>query len=541
MNNRMLLLAFGIVLLSFGAVGAACTNPSESSIKILGVQWGNSTHPIAAGPGSRDVPLTVSMESFGNNCALSNIEGTMVTYGGVSNFNGSTYARYFLSGADAYSIFYMVFYLNIASNASVGQNTIESFPIYIAWNYTQNSTIRNTQELNVSIPMRGSPSLAFSVPSPSLVAGQTNNVTVQVANKGTGYAYDIGMSVASSPVINLIGQPSTVSELAPGATANILFSAYVSPTLQGDDVTLNLNTHYIDPYGYNETNTSAAGVYVLQGQGGVSVSASDQSLFSGEVNNANIIITNNGDSPISSIYVTLAPSSSLSLIGSDGYALIPLIGAHSNATIPLEMYPSTSGTVANLGVELSYSGGSVSRTLSFLTPGYINLSTVSSTVLPAAPQIGEIFTLTSTLDNLGSETAYAVTVTAHPPKGIRTVGQNSSFIGDVAADTPTAVTLSFTAEQGVSPGSYAIPVTFSYVNNINQKLNQTLNYTVDISQASAPVNSTGQGHVVTANGKTYYVNGGGGGTIIGVIIVIIVVAIVAYLYIRRRKNSKGRK
>ena len=535
-------MTLGLVLLSFGAVGAACTNPSGTSIKILGVQWGNSTHPVSAGPGSRDVPLTVSMESFGNTCALSNIEGTLVTYGDVSNFNGSTNAKYFLSSANAYSIFDMVFHLNIAANASVGQNTIETYPIYIAWNYTQNSTIRYTQELNVSLPMRGAPNLAFSIPDPSLVAGQTNNITVQVTNHGTGYAYNIGMSITSSPVINLIGSPVAIQELAPGATANTSFSAYVSPTLQGDDVTLNLNPTYIDPYGNNETNSSSASLYVLQGQGGIGVSASTQNLFSGETNNANIVLTNNGGSPIRNVYVTLTPSSSLSIIGSDGYASVPFIGAYSNVSIPLELYPSTSGTVASLGVALSYSGGSVSRTLSFLTPGYINMSKVSSTVLPAAPQVGEIYTITSTLDNLGSETAYAVTVTPSPPNGISIVGQNSSFIGDVAADTPTSVTLSFVAAEGLNPGTYTIPVTLSYVNNINQKLNQTLYYTVDISKANTTANTTGQ-HAVTVNGKTYYVkNGGGGGLgLVALIVILVIILVGAYWYVKRRNKGKGRR
>ncbi len=273
MNYRTLLMALGFVLLSFGMVNAACTNPSGSSMKILGVQWGNSTHPVAAGPGSRDVPLTVSMESFGNDCALSNIAGTLVTYGGISNFNGSANSRYFLQSASAYSIFDMVFNLNIASNISVGQNTIASYPLYIAWNYTGNSTERYTQEVNVSLQLKGSPSLALSIPNPNLVAGQMNNVTVQVSNRGTGYAYRISVPVSSTPVINFLEQPNTISELAPGSTANVSFSAYVSPTLEGSEVTLDLKPYYIDPYGYNTTNSSTIGMYVLRNQQGIKVSA----------------------------------------------------------------------------------------------------------------------------------------------------------------------------------------------------------------------------------------------------------------------------
>ena len=533
MNYKTLFLTIGLVLLSFGIVNAACTNPSGSSIKILGVQWGNSTHVVSAGPGSRDIPLTVSMESFGNDCALSNIEGTLETYGGVSNFNGSIYSKYFIENANAYSIFNMVFYLNLARNLSVGQNTTLSYPIYIAWNYTGNSTERYTQELNVSLPLKGSPSLVFSIPYSTLIAGQTNNVTVQVSNIGTGYAYDINLPLTSSPVINLIRQAGTISSLAPGSDVNTTFLAYVPPTLKGEEVTLNLNPHYINPYGYNSTNSSTIELYVLQNQGSVNISSNMQSLFSGEVNTANIIITNGADSAMTNLSVSLTPSSSLSIIGSDGYVPIQRINPHSSATIPLELYPSASGTVASLGVSLSYSGGNITRTISFLTPGYINLSEVSSTVLPAAPQKGEIFTITSTLDNLGSETAYAVTVTPEPPKGINIVGQNSSFIGDVASDTPTSVTLSFTAVQSLNPGTYSIPVKLSYVNNINQRLNQTLYYSVDIAQGSV------QNRTLPQSGTAVRTQGGGGLFVAFVIVVIILIAV--YLYIRNQGKKEAKK
>lgn len=533
MNYKTLFLTIGLVLLSFGIVNAACTNPSGSSIKILGVQWGNSTHVVSAGPGSRDIPLTVSMESFGNDCALSNIEGTLETYGGVSNFNGSIYSKYFIENANAYSIFNMVFYLNLARNLSVGQNTTLSYPIYIAWNYTGNSTERYTQELNVSLPLKGSPSLVFSIPYSTLIAGQTNNVTVQVSNIGTGYAYDINLPLTSSPVINLIRQAGTISSLAPGSDVNTTFLAYVPPTLKGEEVTLNLNPHYINPYGYNSTNSSTIELYVLQNQGSVNISSNMQSLFSGEVNTANIIITNGADSAMTNLSVSLTPSSSLSIIGSDGYVPIQRINPHSSATIPLQLYPSASGTVASLGVSLSYSGGNITRTISFLTPGYINLSEVSSTVLPAAPQKGEIFTITSTLDNLGSETAYAVTVTPEPPKGINIVGQNSSFIGDVASDTPTSVTLSFTAVQSLNPGTYSIPVKLSYVNNINQRLNQTLYYSVDIAQGSV------QNRTLPQSGTAVRTQGGEGLFVAFVIVVIILIAV--YLYIRNQGKKEAKK
>ncbi len=536
MNTRLVFIMMGILLFSFGVVNAACTNPSGSGIKITGVQWGNSTRPVAAGPGSVDVPLTVSMEVFGNSCALSNIQGTLELYGGLSNFNGSSISRSFIPNENAYSIFNMVFNLDISKNLSVGQNTTLTYPLYVAWNYTENGTERYTQQLSLNVPFRGAPQLVFNISNPYLTAGQDSNVTIQVSNKGTGTAYNIQVPVSSS-TLNFISQPKTIAELAPGEIANVSFSAYVPPTLGGSEVNVNFRQSYIDPYGYNESNSSTDQLYVLQNQGTVRISASNETIYSGLINNVSIIIDNSGTSALNNISITFSPGSSLSMLNSDGFMFVPKLSADSSISIPISVYPSGSGAVSDIGVALSYSGGSISRTLSFLTPGYINLSTVSTTVLPATPLKGEIFSITSTLENIGSVTADAVTVTPKPPKGITVVGQNSTFIGDIQAYTPTAVTFSFTASPMLASGTYNIPVELQYVNNINQKLNKTLYYTVAVGGSAS-------GNTIAATGYGNYTRySAARGSPIGIILIIVIVVIIAiaalYLY-QRRKNSKSK-
>lgn len=544
MNTRILLVSLSVVIL-MGAVNAACTNPSETAVKVLSAQWGNSTHPISVGPGSVDVPLTITMESSGSVCSLSNIAGTFNFYGDISNFNGSDIATDYLQSAAASSIFDMVFHLNIANSTTAGPNVIASYPFYISWNYTGNESIRYTQVVNVSMPISGSPLLSFSIPNPDLLAGQNNNITIHVSNSGTGNAYKVSMSPTSSPIINILSNPMAINVLKPGASENVTLAAYIPPTLSGQQVTLNLNPYYISPLGYNTSASSTIGLYVLQNQGGIKISTSNQTVFSGKTNNVSLTISNNGAAPIYNISVSLSPGSSLSIINSDESAFVPVLAPYAKATIPLDLYPS-SGTVASLGVSLSYSGGSISRTLSFLTPGYVNISTVTTTVIPAAPTSGEIFSLTSNLDNLGSESAYAVTVTPYPPKGIRIEGENTTFIGDIPAYTPTAFTLSFISSPSMKSGTYDIPVTLSYVNNINQKLNQTFIYTVEIGSASGfngTAVSVKGGHNSSGspgNGTFYYYRRSAGLPIVPIaaVVVVIVIVAVAYTLHKRGKNKK---
>ena len=74
-------------VLQIGVIHAAQCIPSGANFSVLNVAWGNSTHPVSAGPGEMDVPLTVSLEAYGTNCNLYDVEGQLQVYGGFSNFS----------------------------------------------------------------------------------------------------------------------------------------------------------------------------------------------------------------------------------------------------------------------------------------------------------------------------------------------------------------------------------------------------------------------------------------------------------------------
>ena len=125
MNNRMLLLtviALGLVMApSMVSAFGSCQLQSGINFKVLGVQWGNSTRIVSAGPGQSDVPLTVSVENYGYTCTMTNIAGSLALYGGLSNYNGSSAAVYYAASANPSAVLNMLFYVNIGDNVQAGQ------------------------------------------------------------------------------------------------------------------------------------------------------------------------------------------------------------------------------------------------------------------------------------------------------------------------------------------------------------------------------------------------------------------------------------
>lgn len=551
MNARIsmfLVIALGLVVVQSGMTSAATCSILGANLKIIGVTWGNSSHQISAGPGDSDVPLAVSLENYGSSCNIQDIEGSLQLSGGLTALNGSLYPATYVPSAVSPSIFSLIFYLNIAKNTSSGPNDFFSYPLTLAWNYT-NSSNRYSQSYNIEVPMKGDPSLSFAPEKPSLNIGQLNNVAITLRNRGTGIATGIVTAVSSSSGLSIVDQPNTVNSLGPGESENVSVLFYVPPGDAGQSVVLDLASHYISPYGYNTSISSQLGFYALPSpQTPVTVYPSTQTLYAGRIQSVNVTVSNGGSSAIDNVSVVLTPQSPLNVIGRDNYVVIPEVLPGSNFSFPVSLYSeSSSGTVSTLDVGLTYTLNNQvitsSRFISFLTPGYINITKVSTVVTPQSPIPGQIFSIISTLDNLGSQAAVAATVTPYPPSGIAILGQNTTFIGDISVDTPTAFTISFTAKSSAKAGTYYIPVRLSYLNNLDQQLNTSFVFAVNVSSSLlggiAPGNPGGAVRIgngsFNSTGGTYYRRSGV--PLILIAIAVIIAAAVAYLLYRRRKRK----
>ncbi len=549
-NLRILILAAAILLVSFGTVNASsCQTFSYPNIKVIGITWGNSTHYISAYPGDKDVPLTVTLETYDTNCVFENLVGSLQLYGGITNYDGSQVSTYYTQATQPPSIINMVFYLNIAKNVTMGPNVTVSYPLVLEWD-SNNGSINNKQQINVQVPMEGAANLTFAAKNPQITAGKVTNVSITVSNEGSGIASNIGVTASSTQGVSFISQPNEIANLGPGESKNMTFGIYIAPSQSGNSqagasVVINLNGHYISPYGHNTTLESQVGLFTSPpSQASAIVSVENQTLVAGRITETNLSVYNSGSDPITNLSVVLTPVAPLNIIGSDNLNAVPIVAGGKKVNLPITLYmQSSTSAVSTLEISMSYvldnQQITSSRSISFLNPGNINMSVVSTVISPSSPGQGQIFSITSTVQNTGSQEAVATSVAPKPPSGINILGQNSTFLGSIPVDTPTALTVSFTVSPNAKPGEYTIPVVVSYLNNLNQKENRTFYYNVEIGQAQAAgAGISRQGN--TSKGAAVYSRKSGSGGDIVIAIGVIVVAGAAY-YLYRRKNAGSRE
>ncbi|MEM3476733.1 MAG: hypothetical protein QW045_01310 [Candidatus Micrarchaeaceae archaeon] len=547
-----LLLAVVAVLatMQLGFISAASCINANVGFKVIGVSWGasnstlykvNATQAhISAGPGDNYVPLTVSIQSYGtlsNTCSLVGVEGQLQIFGGFSNFNGSNeYPTAYLGQLTPGSTFNMVFYLNIGKKLAAGPNSVYVFPLDLYYNYS-NSTLRYSQYVNVGVPLYGSANLTYT-PYKKAIGPGLNEFTINVSNTGSGILSNISISASASGGISIISQPQGIAYLAPGKSKNITLELY-NPTASGGSLaSLILNSHFINPYGYNATSSSTINLYTIQAIQLVSIYPSNQTIIAGKAFSTNMIVHNGNNAAIYNVSISLASQSPLSILGNGSYFIFPYIPANSNASFPIELYSqaSSSTPVDSMSAVLAYTLNgqpqTFSKTITFLAPGFINLTQVSLSVLPANPTVGSIFTITPTIDNLGSIGATAASVVAYPPNGINVVGSNSTFIGSIPVATPTAFSLSFIASKA---GRYVIPIEIKYLNNLNQHLTADFKYIVNVGSGNYSNSASPAGYIRYNNrkGNALYIE------IAVVAAVIIAVGVYAY-YLRMRKNRTKR-
>jgi uncharacterized repeat protein (TIGR01451 family) len=197
-----------------------------------------------------------------------------------------------------------------------------------------------------------------------------------------------------------------------------------------------------------------------------------------------------------------------------------------------------------VNVSLSFYNGTrleqISDSIAVLSSGIINLTASGVTISPTAPSAGGIFSISFVLTNLGTTSASAVTATELPPGGMTAFGSNSVFIGSLAVNTQTPVTLTLSSS-ATAKGSYVVPIQVSYLNNLRQQVNTTIRVPVTIGAGTANSLAAGRGAAAPGSGGTAtyaYRRSSSGGIIIIIAILAVAVVALAVLFVRERKRNR---
>jgi uncharacterized repeat protein (TIGR01451 family) len=195
--------------------------------------------------------------------------------------------------------------------------------------------------------------------------------------------------------------------------------------------------------------------------------------------------------------------------------------------------PATSPAAVQLDVALKYTYQNTTtqetRSFGLLSRGVIDIEMTGVTVLPQVTSPGQVVSITLTITNVGVIEASGVTAQAQMPAALQPIGSASDFIGDMQVDSPYTFTLSAIVTNSTAAGTYVIPVTLSYLDNLRSHLSETLNVTMAVGAA-------------TSTGTTSSVARQSGFALLFLLTYVVFAAAVvvfAVLYLRQRRLSKS--
>jgi hypothetical protein len=460
-----------ILALLFGSYSGFSSSASNTTgFKVINVQWGTASTPVAAAPGDRNIPLTVTLQyTFAN--TATGIQGLLGLPSGFSLYNGSNIAFSSASGLfPSGSIIQLTFQMYLASNLTLGAYT---FPLNITWSASGYAYVLN-QTSDVTAYILGRPGLYFSTQSQALTPGELNTVPLTIYNNGTGPATSVSLTITSQ-MVGILNSLPTIQEIDAGANSQESLQIFVPLALAGSVVPLSVSSSYKDPYGNTGSTVQVVDLYTsAQSQARLTFAASNQTLIPGRTNNLTITVTNSGTLSLSQLSTSITSQSQLvTVLGSFPYLASLAPGSFVNSEIGIYVAPGAANSpvsitlTANFVQTSSGSTGSISQTLGFYATNFKSpLSNITISVVPVNTSVtaGREGQVDFLVRNAGNESAYSPILSLAVASPLAVVA-NSSFSYPSFVIQPGASLLYeaiLTASPSSTPGIYSGTLSATY-------------------------------------------------------------------------------
>ncbi|NHV45844.1 MAG: hypothetical protein HA493_04335 [Candidatus Verstraetearchaeota archaeon] len=413
-----------------------------------------------------------------------------------------------------------------ASVSSAGQTY--QLPITISYSdYIKSKT--ETKYLTLIVPFSTSPLVDFeiNVNPQDLNAGELNKIHIYLYNKGDSDAsyVQILLNMPSGLVLKESDGHWSIDKIKSGESVDLEVNIYVSPLASGNTYQIPIIITYYDSLLRMKQETRYISLNVptvYSKQAVIDVSLNKNELKSGEINNLNLTIKNEGNGIAKSIFVSLTiPIQSVILLDSDGNWYIDELKPGESITIPLKLFasPSSSGLLTTFTFSISYIDTNLKSkqqisNIGMIIRGVVNIIVLDSSVFPSQITIGKPFSITVSIINLGTTTAQSVMIYPSESNGLKPVSYDKIFLGDLSVNTPSSFTISYYATN-ITSGRYILNLEYTYKDNLGQSFKGILNVPVNI------LISTNTTQVKTSSEFSF--------NIIYPIIIIIIIALVVIL------------
>jgi len=460
------------LLVSSGILAAAPVVSGANTtgfIRDINTAWGTPTNPLAASPGDKDLPLTVTLQYAYSEPATS-VQGVLYLPSGFTLYDGTneTYSST-SGGVDVETVFQLTFQ-GIFLSPTLAPGAY-NFSLDL-WAYS--GLLLLEQNSTETVYVEGSPQVLVTASTPSLAAGLVDDVPLVVANDGSGNATQLSLTVSAIGV-SVLNPLHEIQSLGANDSVAVEVSVYVPTSAAGSALSLSVALSYLNPYGVLQSGSQTVGFYVSAAPPPplVVFQAEDTSLVPGAANTIPFTVTNLGAEPIFQVHTTVSTPSQASVL-----TLLPTLselGPNASATDSIEIYVSDS--LANSPLELTFATSYVNAqgdtASSTQTVGLYTLgsnSSLPSVLVSVSPLSNEIgvgtqSSVTFKVQNVG-QTALESPVLSLSVSSPLVVVQNSSYaVPSGILEPGESVTYAALVGAGTSasPGYYPASVTVTYL------------------------------------------------------------------------------
>ena len=364
-------------------------------------------------------------------------------------------------------------------------------------------------------------SLGAKIISPGLFT--TNELTLYNTLNTT--LYNLSVTISSPIYINtsVFNLPS----LKPNSQVSIPITIY-SPNTGIYSLSL-IITYYEGEIQRQEQITVP--VYVMQISSPsvpILVSFNSSTLLTGEVQYVKLVIQNTLNAPLYNVTISLSTQDSLYV--NTTIITIPTLEPMQKLYIPVEVYTQSAGIVSASATITYYQDGQLKQTqevINDLAAGSVNIKITGVTTIPTTAVRGGLVSVTATIYNFGTGPAEGLVVTVFPPRGITIVGGDTYYVGNLGADTSSTFTFAFRISNTTAPGTYIIPVEFTYTNDIGQFIHSSANITLTVSNSTSLFFTSSFRHS----------NSGNRILLISIAVIIIIIILVVALLLRKKRGT----
>jgi len=384
---------------------------------------------------------------------------------------------------------------------------------------------------------------------------------------------------SEAPTISLQTTTFNVGNIPAGRSVFITPTVYPSYSSGGTIQNLDLEISYNDAYGTKTTTDKSIGIVIspnppesvlsispfntitISNLGNASsVNNEDNNtggqdsilLKAGKIEEVTLLVSNNGDTPLKDVVLSLDSSlDSVKILGDSRWTFSSM-DASSKQELSTQVFAAEDviATPIEFTVDAEYISGGQSKTDTLSIGAYVDGEIKIKAYDFAVNDIGGTPNLVGNLLNQGNTIALFTTVemintgqantstassstttTKQLPRALVSDFPPQQYLGDLSENSPLPFSIPLNIDKGLSKGTYPVGIRVTYTDNLRNTHELVLNGTVNYTPKST--DSTTESGGFLGSGEL-------SSSIVPVVIILAIISILAIVVRRRRKGGKGK-